>query len=125
MNNKRGFTLAELLGVIALLALISIIAFPPILDSIRKSKSNLDETTKSLIYGATNIYVSNRLSTYPIVENNVYCVKLQDLVDSGNLIADLKNANTNESIDLNKYVKVTIQSSKYVITMDDNNECPI
>ncbi len=125
MNNKRGFTLAELLGVIALLVLISIIAFPPILDSIRKSKSNLDETTKSLIYGATNIYVSNRLSTYPIVENNVYCVKLQDLVDSGNLIADLKNANTNESIDLNKYVKVTIQSSKYVITMDDNNECPI
>ena len=39
--NKKGFTLAEVLGVIVLLAIIAILAFTKIIYNIRKSQEKM------------------------------------------------------------------------------------
>ena len=41
---KKGFTLAELLGVIAILGIIAMITVPVIDRSLNQGKSNLSET---------------------------------------------------------------------------------
>ena len=38
---KKGFTLAELLGVIVILGLIALLSFPPIVSQIKKSKKEI------------------------------------------------------------------------------------
>ena len=122
MKNK-GFTLAELLGVIVLLALICLVAFPPILRDIKKSKSNIDEATFKIIRSATDVYVNRHLSSFEKVEDNVYCVQLQSLIDEGDLSMDLKDTNTNMKIDPLKYVKVVVKANKYNYSMAKQGEC--
>ena len=39
--NKKGFTLAELLGVIVLLGILATVAFPPLLNQLNKSKEKI------------------------------------------------------------------------------------
>ena len=56
--NKKGFTLAEVVGVIIILALIGLLAFPPILNMIKNSEQKIDEATKTLIYTASSQYTT-------------------------------------------------------------------
>ena len=121
--NKKGFTLAELLGVIVILGLICLVAFPPILDSINKSKNNISESTLNIIYSASDIYVSNHPSSFKLIENNKYCIQIQDLIDEGNLSGDLKDPNTNQKINPEKHVKVEVKNNKYIYSMAKGDEC--
>ena len=107
---KKGFTLAELLGVITLLAIICLIAFPPILNSIKKSKQNVDNSSKELIYNACKRYIDSNDITFT---DNKYCVKIQTLIDSGELMPGIIDSNTNNEIDKEKYVKVTNEYNQY------------
>lgn len=122
MKNK-GFTLAELLGVIVILGLICLVAFPPILNSIKKSKNNISEATKQVIYGASNAYVNNHLSQFTMTENSAYCIRIQTLIDSEVLESDLKDPNTNRKIDPNLYVKVLVKNNEYNYSMAKQGEC--
>ena len=54
---KNGFTLAELLGVIVILAAVALVAFPPIINQIKKSRGELDDALNKLIYSASNQYL--------------------------------------------------------------------
>lgn len=122
MKNK-GFTLAELLGVIVILGLICLVAFPPILNSIKKSKNNISEATKQVIYGASNAYINNHLSQFTMTENSAYCIRIQTLIDSKVLESDLKDPNTNRKIDPNLYVKVLVKNNEYNYSMAKQGEC--
>ena len=60
MNNKNGFTLVEIVMVIGLIAVISLLVVPKIVESFDKSKKNMfyDEVL-SLYSQATNDYINN------------------------------------------------------------------
>ena len=120
---KKGFTLAELLGVIVILGLICLVAFPPIMDSIKKSKNNISEATLNIIYSATDIYVNNHPRVFKLIENNKYCLKIQNLIDEGNLSKDLTDPDTNKKIDPERYIKVVVKNNKYYYSMAKSNEC--
>jgi len=119
---KNGFTLMELLGVIVILGLICLVAFPPILDTVRKNKNNINEATYQIIYSAANIYINNHKSEFELVENNEYCIKIQTLIDEDNLTSDLKDPDTNLEFNTNKYVKVLVKDAKYTYSIVDNCE---
>ncbi len=121
--NKKGFTLAELLGVIVILGLICLVAFPPILNSIKKSKNNISEATLNVIYNGANIYVNNHPSEFKLIENSKYCVKIQDLIDEGNLVSGLKDSTTGTEINPEKYIRVTVTNNKFNYSMAKNDEC--
>ena len=119
---KNGFTLMELLGVIVILGLICLVAFPPILDTVRKNKNNISEATYQIIYSAASIYINNHESDFGLVEDNEYCIKIQTLIDEDNLSGDLKDPDTNLKFDSNKYVKVLVKNNKYTYSIVDNCE---
>ena len=115
--NKKGFTLAELLGVIVILGLIALVAFPAILDTIKKNKNNINNATYQIIYSGADLYITNHKSEFELYENATYCIQMQELVNEENIPSDIKNPDTNEKFDLNRYIKVEVKNNKYNYTL--------
>lgn len=99
---KKGFTLIEMLGIITLIALVLLIAFPNISKSLKQAKIN-----------NTNNYINNlKMTTETYIELNRE--KFKELDTPGNsvtiTIEDLYNANLlkgkNDEVDLKDTIKV-------------------
>ena len=107
---KNGFTLIEILAVVVLLAGISLIALPLIINRANQSKSSLSDISKKLIYEAAYTYIDKNQTKYPFKEGRRYCVKLQTLVDYGYLKEPVQDIKTGESIDLKKQVEISFDT---------------
>lgn len=121
MKNNKAFTLVELMGVITIIALISVLVAPTIINQIRSSKGRVDKVTEKLIFSATDLYLDENKDTFLLKEGNAYCVTLEDLVNDDKLQAPLLNSNGDE-IDLSLYVKVAVINSQYG-GYEITNEC--
>lgn len=121
MKNNKAFTLVELMGVITIIALISVLVAPTIINQIRSSKGRVDKVTERLIFSATDLYLDENKDTFLLKEGNAYCVTLEDLVNDDKLQAPLLNSNGDE-IDLSLYVKVAVINSQYG-GYEITNEC--
>ena len=122
---RKGFTLAEVLGVVAVLSLIMILIIPPIANQIIKSKQDVSDATLKLIYNATELYIDKNQNDYPIYDGNVYCVALQTLVDNNELKAPIKDIRNGKDIDLKNIVKITITNAaniNYELVKSENCE---
>ena len=71
---KKGFTLIELISVVIIMGLIMVAVVPTVLNQIKGKEADISETSKQVIYLATNEYVKNDKITYPIKSNNVFCI---------------------------------------------------
>lgn len=100
---KNGFTLAELLGVIVILAAVALIAFPPIINQIKKSRGELDQALNSLILTASEQYLEDRNKD---TNGTSYCIKLNVLVSDGKLVDPITDSKGN-TVDLSSifYIK--------------------
>lgn len=83
---KKGFTLAELLGVTVLLALIITITYPILFNRVDEQENEMDKVTKELIYNAAENYIKLNSYTYSFEDKDTACVAVKDLIDE-NLIA--------------------------------------
>lgn len=100
---KRGFTLVEIVGVIIILGIVVILAFPPLLKLVKSTESELDDATKNLVYTAAGQYINKY--DYEKTNANVYCITFEDLVK--------ENFLTKNNLDLNEYVKVEVSDNKF------------
>ena len=121
---KNGFTLAELLGVIVILAAVALIAFPPIINQIKKSRGDLDEALNSLILTESEQYIEER----NLAKEGKYCIVLNVLVEDGKLVEPITDSNGNivslSSIFYIKYPTDTDNSYEYkLVNNDDGNLC--
>ena len=114
---RKGFTLIEMIAVIIILALISVIALPNIANQLSQKKEEVSEATKKIIFSATELYMQDRLNSYPretpdynACNQTCYCVSLQELVNEGLLKKPLKDYQTGQEIPLNKGVKSIINA---------------
>lgn len=62
--NKKGFTLVELIGVVVILGLIALVAFPSLLNQINSSKKQVSDSQKALIIAAAKNYVDENKNDY-------------------------------------------------------------
>lgn len=121
--NKKGFTLAELLGVIIVIAIIMGLAIPSLVQTIRESKGKLSKANENIIFSATDLYLSNNVSEFPKYNGSTYCITLNELIDSGDLLEDLIDVNTNTNFDTTKIVKVDVDNGIYKKKIVEINEC--
>ena len=113
---KKGFTLVELLAVIVIIALISILAFPSILNQFTKSKGTVNETAKETYVNATELYLDNNVNLQQYVSDTKICVSFEVLINSGNLKGPIKNLETGRNMDIKTNgVQVTYHASTKVI----------
>jgi prepilin-type N-terminal cleavage/methylation domain-containing protein len=104
---RKGFTLAELLGVIVIISILAILVLPPIINQIKNKSDVISEATMTIIESATYLYMDGNRNVYPVNPATDYCITLQQLVDDNRLSAPIIDTNGN-TISLSKIVLVEI-----------------
>ena len=125
MKNK-GFTLAELLGVMVILSLISIITVPAVTESLNSHKTKLCNSQIDEIIAAAKIWGTENKLKLPDKEGESYTIDLETLAEYGYIDAKINNPVTNENFDLeDTVVTITRKGKRYTYAMDDNtiNTC--
>lgn len=110
----------ELMGVLILLSLIVLIAFPAIVNVVKRSGNEINEATKALILSGARTMVDEHKNDYPLKNGNIYCTTIQTLIDGGYVISDLQNGNNGESIDTTQNITITVENSKYKFDLTDS-----
>jgi len=119
---KKGFTLIELLGVIIILALLVILVFPSIVNSVKNSSEKTDDLTLELIYNATDLYISNHKNDFSKKNGYKYIIDLSDLVDEGFLASPIKLSDSDVDITNNKCIQITYNDG-YKYELKDIGTC--
>lgn len=81
--NKRGFTLIELLGCIVILGLISLLAFPPMLNFLSSSQKKIDEAKEDVILSSVRDYVNDNVGDYKRDSSLNKKIKTSELINKG------------------------------------------
>ena len=121
MKNK-GFTLAELLGVIAILGIIALITVPAINRSLNQGKEDLYNTQIEQIKKGAQDYYAEHLSEMPDNINDSSCKTINDLQKEGYLPLDIKNPKTDEAFPLTTKIcvkKITDMEFDYEVQVDE------
>ncbi len=107
MENKKGFTLVELLAVIAILGIIMTISVIAVTGTIDRSSERAHETLNSEIYEAAKRCVVENIEDFSI------CKSLNSLVNNGYLqnVDENISATITISTDSNGNYKYTVAST--------------
>lgn len=116
---KKGFTLIELLGVIVILGILVLVAFPPLLNQIKKSKNEINDATKALVIDAAKDYVEDNINNYEKTNGSTYCINISTLTENNYLNENLKNENL-DNIDTSKQVKLMYKNNKFEYEITNN-----
>lgn len=95
---KKGFTLVELLAVIALLSLIALLTFPTIGNVLFDSKEKLYDEQVARIIQASKRYTAEHFDSLPMLEESTYLsikkLQLSEMLKKG----VIKNPKTNSAM---------------------------
>lgn len=124
MNNK-GFTLLEVILVVAILGVILLIVVPNVSGLLKKNKDEQYENLRKSIISSAKIYVSDNRYNLPIVCNNtsdrpVFTITLQNLVDAGNLTEPVVDPRNKSEIELSNVVNITYNCSNKSFSYEYN-----
>ena len=120
MNNK-GFTLIDILGVIAIIAIIGLITVPLITNVLRTNQETLTKAQQDLIIRAAKSYVNENPFTAP-KEGRNRCIDISTLKSKGYLDdVPIKNPETDE--EYNGSVQLTKNNNQYTYTIQES-PCP-
>lgn len=86
---KKGFTLVELLGVILIIALLSIVMFPNVINHFFTTSERLDKEVEALVIEAAKDYYAVKKDD---ISNIDYCMYVLTLQEEGLLAYDLKDS---------------------------------
>ncbi|MBR2998040.1 MAG: prepilin-type N-terminal cleavage/methylation domain-containing protein [Bacilli bacterium] len=108
-NNKKGFSMVELLGAILILGIISLIAIVSVTRLISRSKKDSDSHSKNMLLMAAQSYYAENRSELPkeIGESNE--VNASTLRSNNYLKSDIKSGNGESCMNVS-YVKVVKKS---------------
>ena len=120
--NKKGFTLAELIGVIVVLALIWLITVPAITSVLKNNKKSLCETQLNNILAAARNYASENLLTMPVKDGETKTITIQDLIDNGFIDQDIENPVTKENFDSEIEIMIKKVGKKLDISFGTDEE---
>ena len=83
--DKKGFTLIELLGTIVVIALISVLVVPRIVNWYSNSTDNYVELNEELIIEGARIYVEDHPNTFLKNSGSVYYITMDQMINYGSL----------------------------------------
>ena len=121
LKDNKGFTLAELLAIIVILALIMVITAPNMTNQISEKEEMDKDVLSQKIENAAKLYVAKYYADKVISGSGLIEFTLNDLQQDG-LINLTKNSNCKTDIDANDVIKVTVSSMNYDYSSLKNND---
>lgn len=121
--NNKGFTLIEVLLVVAILSVLALIMIPTVGGLIEQNRSDNFNNLKNSIISAAKLHVSDNRYSLGISchdGNPSFNITLRELVDEGSLSENVIDPRDKQAIDLDSnYVTVTydcdIKEFSYVV----------
>lgn len=107
---KKGFTLVELLGVVAILAVSLLVIIPSVTSILRKSEVNEYNDFTDDIYLATETYLNNNSDKYPElkISGTEIEITVKELKEDLLISKNLKNPKTDRLIEDTDSVTVNV-----------------
>ena len=109
---KNGFTLIELVTVIALLSIVGVILIPKISDMFQTSKADQLEEVRQEVVTATEVYLNSSCGSDnydKLIDNDSIKIYLSSISDCGLIDNKIYNPVSGEYFDIdNEYVDVFI-----------------
>ena len=121
MREKNGFTLLELMAVIVVLALLTLIIYPPIESALIKSRNQSYETQISEIEEGAKNWAADHITELPDEDNSIK-VTIKTLEDGGYIAEDLIDPRYNKPLDKNKAVIITNVGNQYQYKFEDRTD---
>ena len=121
---KKGFTLAEILGVIVIIGILLVLIVPAVINRITESEDEVKGATGNIIYNAADQYIKEHPDLYPPGQSGRYCITIKSLIEDGKLVEPVIDPSTGEDIS-DKSVMVTIYTagtSDFELTEKDTCE---
>lgn len=120
MENKKGFTLIELIGVIMIIAVLSLLFFPNLIKKFQESNENLDATTTKIILDSAEHYVDNNSNLFS--KSKSYCISISTLIDNEYLVDNFADFNKEKLIN-NKIIKVVGDGNNFDYSIVNTSDC--
>ena len=119
---QKGLTLIELMGVIIIIALLTLLATPHIVDQIRKLNNEVSNTQMAIFEAAADNYLSINTNQYKMVNGRVYCLTLQELIDAEMLSYPIVDTQTGEEISPTTVLQATVKNNSYQYNLIEDGE---
>ena len=128
MKNNKGFTLVELLAVVAILVLILSLITPKIFKQLKTAENVTDKEQINAIIDTSKLYMNQHSELLP-EHNSLYTITLNELKESGLIkSSQILNPSTKEELtgcilvnyENNKYKYEYLNNCKYDVTFDTN-----
>ena len=111
MKNKKGFTLVEMLAVVAILIIVIAIITPKIFTQFKHAEKVTDQEQINSLIETARIYMNQNSNLLP-EENNIYTISLNDLKESG-LIQTKEILNPSTKEELTGFIIAKYENNKY------------
>ena len=108
---KRGYTLVELLGILAVMAIMLLITVPAIIRTMKNADNQKYIAFQNIITNAAETYYESDPSKYPL-SNGVGYILVQDIIDAGYLKSTITDPKTGKLIDGGTFVEVKLNDDK-------------
>lgn len=109
MKNKKGFTLVELLGIVAIIAAILAFVVPSVIGMLKRDDEKEYQRFLDDISLATESYVQLNINEYPnlAVTGGTYTITMQQLIENGYIKSNMINPRTDRKINASDTIQVT------------------
>lgn len=119
MKNKKGFTLVEMLAVVALIALFALIIIPSINSVIKKNREKVYKIQLDNIIKAAKNWGSENYVNLPAVNQTSNIVTLNELKKSGLIDEDIRDARTKKCINNNTFILINKLNKRIEYKLQD------
>ena len=111
MKSKKGFTLVELLGIVAIIAAILAFVVPSVIGMLKRDEEKEYQRFLTDINLATESYVQLNINNYPnlAITGGTYTISMKALIEDGYIKSTMTNPKTNLKVSVNDTIKVTRQ----------------
>ena len=108
---KKGFTLIEMLGIITVLAILLIVTFPNLSNSLKKTKENKNNNFTNNLKVSAEAYVELNRDRFSELNNTngTIQIKIQDLYDSNLMKGNYGNIDTSTTVTVTKQLDGTLK----------------
>ena len=120
ITNLFAFTLIELMAVIVILAIVSLIAVPIILDVVDETKLSAGKSTANMIYNGINSYCASEDMKYQLDNNYKRICTSSMTIEDIKTMVNLGNAEIIEVIYNDKIIWLKIKVNGYFFSLKDN-----